>query len=93
MRKIGTKIGTAPVKYLQNGKEKVLVMFADCNKFGDFTRLLAGRIKFEMSWQVELLSFFFSLKKKKRIKRKALLKLALVSANCTEQLYCTERRN
>lgn len=71
MRKIGTKIGTAPVKYLQNGKEKVLVMFADCNKFGDFTRLLAGRIKFKMSWQVELLSFFFFSLKKKKNKEKS----------------------
>lgn len=67
--------GTGPVKYLQD--EKVLLMFADYNKFGEFARILAGRIKFEMSWQLELVSFF--LKKKEAM----LIKLSLVSANCT----------
>lgn len=53
--------GTGPVKYLQD--EKVFMMFADCNKFGKFSRILAGRIKFEMSWQLELVSFKTKRKK------------------------------
>lgn len=52
--------GTGPVKYIQD--EKVVIMFADYNKFGESARILAGRIKFEMSWQLQLVSFF---KKKK----------------------------
>jgi len=34
--------GTGPVKYLQD--EKMLTMFADYNKFGEFTRILADRL-------------------------------------------------
>lgn len=47
--------GTGPVKYLQD--EKLFIMFADCNKFGELSSILAGRIKFEMSGQLELVSF------------------------------------
>lgn len=65
--------GTGPVKYFQH--EKVFIMFADCNKFGEFSRILAGRIKFEMSWQLELVSF----KKRKAM----LIKLSVASANHT----------
>lgn len=68
--------GTGPLKYLQD--EKVLIMLADYNKFGEFTRFLASRIKFEMSWQLELVAFFFKKKKKKQC-----LSSCLVSANCT----------
>lgn len=53
--------GTGPVKYLQD--EKVFIMFADCNKFGEFSRILARWIKFEMSWQLELVSFKTKRKK------------------------------
>lgn len=53
--------GIGPVIYLQD--EKVFLMFADCNKFGEFSGILAGRIKFQMSWQLELVSFKTKRKK------------------------------
>lgn len=53
--------GSGPVKYLQD--EKMFIMFADCKKFGEFSRILAGRIKFEMSWQLDLASFKTKRKK------------------------------
>lgn len=62
---------TGPVKYLRD--EKVFIMFADCNKFGEFSRILAGRIKFEMSWHLELVSF--------RNNKAMHIKLSVASAN------------